>query len=83
MFDNGTTQPILRSQWSGYDPGVGNIVFATQGGEDGQDPASTIIMPSPTQVTALPRFSLLGGGEAQRPPVVPVQVNTLNDVVRR
>jgi hypothetical protein len=83
MFDNGTTRPILQSQWNGYDPGVGNIVYATNGGEDGQNPAQTIIIPNRSQVTVLPRFNMLGGGDGYRPAMVPPQVNTINDVVRR
>jgi hypothetical protein len=82
-FDNGTTVPILNSQWSGYDPGPGNIVFAVQGGEDGQNPSQPPVTFPNSNVTTLPRFTLMGGGDPTRPPVVPVQVNTINDKVRR
>lgn len=82
-FDNGTTQPILNSQWSGFDPGVGNLVFAVQGGEDGQNPAQPSITVPGSQVTTLPRFQMIGGGDPSRPATVPPQVSTLNDVVRR
>lgn len=82
-FDNGTTQPILKSQWSGYDPPIGNIVFAVAGGEDGQNPAQPSVTIPTTQVVTTGRFQILGGGAPTRPPVVPVQVNSLNDVVRR
>lgn len=83
MFDNGTTRPIFNSQWSGTDPGVGNVVFAIQGGEDGQNPAQPVMAVSGTPVTSLRRFSLVGGSDPTKVPTVPVQVNTINDVVRR
>jgi hypothetical protein len=82
-WDNGTTQPILNSQWSGYDSGIGNIVFAVQGGEDGQNPAQPLVAVGTSQVTTLSRFQLLGGGDPTKPPSVPVQVSTINDKVRR
>ena len=82
-FDNGTTQPILKSQWSGYDPGSGNIVYAVGGGEDGQNPAQAVVTVPSSRVTTLPRFNMIGGGDPTRPPVVPVQVSTINDKVRR
>jgi hypothetical protein len=83
QFDNGTTRPVLSSQWSGYDPGVGNIVFATQGGEDGQNPAQGVSNISTTGITTLPRFKMIGSGDPKLPAQVPVQVDSLNNVVRR
>lgn len=82
-WDNGTTRPTFNSQWSGYDPPVGNVVFAVQGGEDGLNPAQPMTQLPSSQVTTLPRFNLIGGGDPLRPPDVPVQVSTINDVVRR
>lgn len=83
MFDNGTTQPIFNSQWSGSDPGIGNIVFAIQGGEDGQNPAQPVMAVQGTPVTQLPRFNLVGGSDPSKVQTVPTQVNTINNVVRR
>jgi len=83
MFDNGTTQPIFNSQWSGNDPGIGNIVFAIQGGEDGQNPAQPVMAVQATPVTTLRRFDIVGGSDPNKIPTVPTQVNTINNVVRR
>lgn len=83
MFDNGTTQPIFNSQWSGSDPGIGNIVFAVQGGEDGQNPAQPVMAVQATPVTQLSRFSIVGGSDPNKVQTVATQVNTLNNVVRR
>lgn len=82
-FDNGTTRPIFNSQWDGIDTGVGNIVFAVQGGEDGQNPAQPIMAVSATPVTTTGRFRILGGSDPNKVPTVPTQVSTINSVVRR
>lgn len=83
QFDNGTTQPIFESQWSGFDPPIGNIVFAVDGGQDGQNPAQPIIVAQRSQVTTLTRFQILGGGEPSTTPLVPPDVDAINPVVRR
>jgi hypothetical protein len=83
MFDNGTTQPIFNSQWTGSDKAVGNLVFAVQGGEDGQNPAQTVQALRATPITALGRFSMVGGSDPSISPTVPNQVSSINPVVRR
>lgn len=80
---NGTDTGQIDPQWSGYDAPIGNIVFAVQGGEDGMNPSLPVLQIPSTQVTVLPRFRMLGSGDPTQVPVVPIQISTLNDVVRR
>jgi hypothetical protein len=82
-WDNGTTDSVFNPQWTGDPPPPGNLIYATQGGEDGQNPANTVVIPSGSQITMTPRFAILGGGDPSLPAQVPVQVSSLNNVVRR
>jgi hypothetical protein len=82
-FDNGTYRPYLRSQSSIYDTAPGNMIYAVSGGEDGLSPALAGGLLGSTEVTSLGRFRMIGGGDPRRIPVVPVNVTSLNDKVRR
>lgn len=82
-WDNGTASGTLNPQWSGYDAPIGNLTFAIEGGEDGGDPSQPSLMVPSSQVISLPRFRLLGGGESDPLPSVPVRITALSPVVRR
>lgn len=83
QFDNNTVVPVLRSQSSGNDVAPQGMVYAVSGGQDGQNPALPSGLIGSTEVTTLPRFRMIGGGDPRNLPVVPVNVSTLNDKVRR
>jgi hypothetical protein len=82
-WDNGTVEPILRSQWTGYDAAPAGMVYAVSGGEDGLNPALPNGVLGATTVTTLPRFRMIGGGDPLNSPFIPVNVDDLNDKVRR
>lgn len=83
QFDNGTVTPMLQSQASVNDIAPAGMVYAVSGGEDGLNPALAGGLIGSTEVTTLQRFRMIGGGDPFNLPVVPVNVTSLNDKVRR